>query len=384
MIQNNAPKLRKAQRLLPLVLVGVGLLILACSTIPPSFSYGGPATIHLSAFGDVLAADTGEVGTFLLQPQNGALLRKINQRILATDGDLLFTLTVEDNEEELVAVRISDGTQVWQYQVGQIYGVAAANGIVYCLNHSAVLALSASTGTLLWQHTAYPQAFSLAAQDDTVYVITISAVYALRGSNGQERWSIPNYTNEIEYVGAARGVMYLHIDSTLSAIRVDSGAVLWSQGLESLPAPNGNYDAARLMQMALSDGALYGTVNNTLYAFRTRDGVNIWKYAGEATAKGPFKLLGASDGTAYLQEPGQITALRTTDGHVLWQQVVGTMSPALLEGPTIYTADGLFSGDTGHTSSTPSASCRFTLTLFALNVSDGSIAWSHEETYKCA
>lgn len=374
----------------------------------------------------------GRVGTFVFQPQDGTVLHQFSQTMVAADEHFLFALTgsADDNSQKLLALRLKDGKQVWQQALGQFEGIAVANGVVYCATNKALLALNASTGALLWQQaipaivsqgmqvvngviylwgfkgiramlastgeplwqqTTLQNMNTLVVQGNTVYVVTNGGIYALQEATGNARWSMPDTGNNDALVGAANGITYLHVYDALEAVNDANGAVLWRQALGSFVDTGADSPAANQLKATFADGMLYGAVNNLLVAFRASDGAFLWKYAGHQAA-GQFYLLGIQNGAVYFQEGGQASAFRGANGQLLWNAPVTTKypagypaSPALLDGSAIYVATGLFSGDTLHpVNQGPSASCRFTLSLFALNALDGTPLWGHSEQYHCS
>ena len=316
-----------------------------------------------------------------LSASDGRVLWQIVMAMPATrlqNADLLpggDTLYVTGADGAIYALSTSKGYLRWWYQVGHEAGplssfVQARNGVaeirssdgtIHVLNVSdgrEILHLSSysslppmdarfiyalptpgnpasdqriqvyrvADGRLAWSFALPGGAATLSEQNGVIYQSNIagSVVNALRGSDGQLLWS---YSTS-DGVGLAGGpfvinnVTYLlQQDTTLVAIRVSDGRLLWRVHIAALDALAGHvqpmFDGGTIL---LADQSSDSSSTTPVYALDAHSGTILWRAVEPA---GNIEPLG---GILYVaQKNGQLDAWRDRDNVHLWRvQVYGS------------------------------------------------------------
>ena len=281
---------------------------------------------------------------------------------------------------------------------GHNVGLTVVNGVVYAgTTDSAVYALRASDGGLLWRYTTAGPVGDPASRpvvaDGIVYVnanvdqglgsIT-GYVYALRANDGALLW---RYTTEgyVYIYGpiSASGVIYAgSLAGSLTALRASDGKLLW------------RYTARGPVAGSLEvNGIVYVLVTNIdqspdyLYALRASDGKLLW---GTPSSAYPPVVV---NGVVYITSQAGLSALRASDGNVLWRYALadtGFAGPTILDG-VVYTV--AFNYSPAPPPSTPTAGYRLVTapinwkipfkqggpsSLYALQASNGTVLWHYE------
>jgi eukaryotic-like serine/threonine-protein kinase len=221
----------------------------------------------------------------------------------AADGHIIWTTTAGSNfvafhalvggvlygndEEHIVAVNAKVGSARWTYTSptrdppGGRLIVADRRVYFGTLDpDSAMYALDASSGSLLWNSTtpAYGDATLL---NDTLYFGSANkSVYAVRASTGGLLWSwrSPSSVPTNTEVTGANGTLYVVMDG-LDALDATAGALHWHQPLDApLEARQStSYTpatvAGNVVYLARVDG--YG--NGVLYALNAATGAIFWQ-----------------------------------------------------------------------------------------------------------
>jgi outer membrane protein assembly factor BamB len=276
----------------------------------------------------------------------------------------------------IVALRASDGMELWQVAVDKSVGVfggqgfALDNGVVYVGGTlgsgdyaNAVSAYRASDGTLLWSKTGLGTLrIQISAANGVVYAAAMDSVTALRGSDGTVLWqrqSLSPYIDNIPVIAA--GTVYVAATGDVFALSATDGSVRWHYRVPvdatctcvhmvsvgggqvyttgrhhvvALSAANGTV-VYTLPSSSLAEYVSYavGTVYSTwdsgkLIATRASDGTPLWSaqllpgYGGVGAALSTALFVGSNDqSTPPVQSPnpGRIYALRPSDGSPLWQ-----------------------------------------------------------------
>jgi outer membrane protein assembly factor BamB len=154
------------------------------------------------------------------------------------------TLPLKEGKSAVYAIRASDGTVLWQYPMNKGgYSFAdwlqVDHGVVYASGDDAessgdtgyFYALQ-SDGSLIWQDKVSGSPSGTMLSNGVIYAtveaVSGSAVYALQVHDGALLWSYPIggtvYSDPILvgttlYVGAGNGIVY--------ALRADNGAIVW-------------------------------------------------------------------------------------------------------------------------------------------------------------
>jgi outer membrane protein assembly factor BamB len=287
---------------------------------------------------------------------------------LEINGVVYFSSSSDNGSGTLYALRVSDGSPIWQYKTGSYTNIPlVANGVVYTNSDGGTLAaLRASDGHQLWKRTIdanffqTPQLVNGVLYTTTTKILEppaahstsplqgatdigallwntfqnvptalamphkqgISSVYAIRASDGAILWhyALNNGANSwASWLAVENGVVYADAitDTTGSqgqgdiyALQSSNGSVQWHDKLKA--SPSGGLLANGVIYLSASNGSDVGAV----YTLRARDGSLLWNYpiAGSMfnapLLDGDAIYIGAGNGMAY--------ALRADDGGVVW------------------------------------------------------------------
>ena len=234
--------------------------------------------------------------------------------------------------DSLVALQASTGSVVWTFPTnGDARMPAVVDGVVYFEvpdgggTFGTVYALNARDGSRRWQTrvTGAAVAFTPAVGGGVVYVTSVKGVDALNARDGSRRWhveldtsasnsSAPTLANDMIYFGAgwAAYATYPPRPPTAAcvciyALRASDGAVVWTY-----PTSDFVFDAPKVV-----DGVVYGSdFIDGLIALRASDGKLLWSrpdMVGTPTiVQGVIYLYGRDD---------RFHALSARDGSQIWQ-----------------------------------------------------------------
>lgn len=241
--------------------------------------------------------------------------------------------------------------------------LVVANGMVYFTYQSTVstswesdvVALSATSGALLWRTQTAGQLMQLTEADGVLYGGTENGsdtFYALRASDGSVLWTYhtPTLRPPAVVVG---GVVYLMDQPAnptaqhVHALRASDGAQLWDTPLPQTCASVGNAVLHAGMVFvachALFDMGQGG--NGSVIGLRASDGRVLWQ---DTTNGEPNTGLAAGAGLVYVCPGGKnaagvsvigLYALDESSGAVRWQVANGDGSPEF-DGGTVYAGVG--------------------------------------------
>lgn len=235
------------------------------------------------------------------------------------------------------AYRGTDGALLWQTTIsgGTAGAQLVANGdavyipIGVLQPHltQGIVALRASDGTQLWRVETGTSGGTLIATPTVVYVSGGTSMQAYRASDGKPLWKQAQYLwrSPLQTVaGASAAAAYLlGADGSFTAVRASDGSTICSGAGDNLQihllalGKNTLYIAAQ-RQGDLTDG--HGKLTNpeTVYAYDATTCAPLWHYA---TASGNYaRGLIAGDNTVYVLADDGIHALRAADGTVLWHR----------------------------------------------------------------
>lgn len=181
-------------------------------------------------------------------------------------------------------------------------------------DHGYVYALSAETGSLLWQ-------VDLGAS----YLVTSSPI-AIMGTpfpaSGVDLGTLgtPVFANGMIYVSSSGGKVY--------ALNGANGARLWTTDVHAMDYDQANQTGDFLTNLAVANGVVYGTTLNKLYAIDAKTGKEIWSTSGKANYD--FGSPTVDNGTIYLSDAppsthtensnqSHIEAYSASNGKLLWQ-----------------------------------------------------------------
>ncbi len=357
-------------------------------------------------------------------------------------------------EDTLTMIRTSDGALLWHYQIpGQFdtgltgqnaiqagYAVQIVNGVIYFLvdtnpqsypNASVhkLIALRASDGSQLWQQQIQTGLASLLSVGDGVACIETTpkkytytdaslTIQCYRADSGSSAWN--RSTGDIagdhlgaEFISSMNGLLYFLTgmqgargQSTpirIIAVQMNNGQTRWSyedqqaNGLFSFPILSEH----GIVVILLTIGDLLSNSQNDredLIGVDESSGKLLWRYQvpgfltnGFSHQQRPFFGLGAGLDNGVFYFPSvtdkvvppltitsfSVTALRLADGRQLWRHTL-TQGGAILLDTTL--ANGMLYVAYDHSDGTPRGVATDT-TIAALQTSDGTQRWENRFTH---
>jgi outer membrane protein assembly factor BamB len=251
-----------------------------------------------------------------------------------------FVYEVQNEPGIIRALRRSNGSQVWSYQVLAsvndaltltlaINPLVLADNILYTHVYkgrdSTLYALNALNGTLLWTYRPLkpftPLSFVVVhgiAYDSSLQ----GGVVALQSQTGKPLWSYKQpgqqLINDMRF-NLVNGVIYLSFTQERQTIALDAltGVSLWQS-------------YRYLMYIGMSSNISYfGDLQNTLYALQSRTGAILWISAPSFLEQ--LYAIGAGDLLFYGQSNGSVEALHIKTAHLAWRsKPIGFPISALL------------------------------------------------------
>jgi outer membrane protein assembly factor BamB len=287
------------------------------------------------------------------------------------NGVLYYLLQPANQGSQVCAMRASNGVRLWCQFVPVNYGspsqqppLVLSDQTLYLIAHGQngfeVFAFQASDGAILWQQETGAAMFAVANQ--TIYVPTADQqICALQATTGNQDWCTPAVEAEVAALAADEaGVYVLGQDGEVGAYRTADGSLLWQQALNHAPTATD----ISTVPLFLEGGNLYITTYATgnpsqkmLTAVRPSDGSLLWE-----TQPGLMQAAMAAGGTVYLGEQQTLQAYQATSGSLLWQQPITPVSRYSLVsgGDVIYLLD-------------------VTGNLATFRASDGRLLWEHTQ-----
>jgi outer membrane protein assembly factor BamB len=423
---------------------------IAMQKVPERLFAAYNGTLYTSTFTSDLQG--GATTVQALRESDGRLLWSYTmenaQSPQLVDGILYLNKSALNNEKGLVvALDALSGRVLWQYHCPATPTLQCdmpvpqvANGIAYTsmrmysggIFSTLLTALRPSDGAILWQIRAQVtqlQTFQqpLLVQDRVISWTASDTLSALRAQDGHLLWQIhPSYSAGLGTAANAR-IFLLQSDSSVYALNIDTGALLWHwQG--TARAANDVTLTPMTVYIEKSPGNDTSPDGPSLIVLSAADGKELWHHEfRQATSKQgyyrDFTLLGEYNGIVYIQ-PGKFSsgdrgsntlfAFRVNDGRLIWQRQVQepvtsvgfnppggynrsvtTGVPALLAGNTIYFVYHQLVSNVGGVHMTLSVSSAlnslfntttFTLTTLAIDAQTGNVRWqkSQVETYRVA
>lgn len=247
----------------------------------------------VSAHGSLYAFDA-QRGTRLWQygAHYGYLLRPFvyDGVVYITDAPSLIR---QYEHGRVVALRASDGIPLWQYDQKDVMGFSppvVSNGVVYLGNsnifagrNAYLYALQAKDGTLLWKTDTGTRDNVVEAPliiEGIVYLSTVfhPTLLALRAHDGTLLWKdshefIPGMNPQPGWLVSRDAVYAVDGKTSVSALCLSNGKAFWRTSLASARGPLDT-------PVAVVNGSVYITdsLSGTLYALKTKDGSQAWRY----------------------------------------------------------------------------------------------------------
>jgi outer membrane protein assembly factor BamB len=270
---------------------------------------------------------------------------------------------------QVCALRAHDGTRLWcRTSAPTGLPLVLSGGILYMQSESAITALRASDGAMLWTHginrgqDGQTDAVEIAVVSDSVYVPTSDhQVCALRAANGTTSWctSPDSLTAVIGLAADTTGVYALDRTSSsdsptrVVALRATDGASLWQRPLQRIATAMPSF----LVQNGLMYLSTYHSPNDLqeiLTALQTSDGTTRW----EITTSHVLLATVVQGNVAYVADSTSLQALQASTGKLLWKHTIHTADPTrlLVSGSMLYLSDDVQN-------------------IFAFKASTGQVLW---------
>jgi outer membrane protein assembly factor BamB len=340
-------------------------------------------------WGPMVAGDTVYVGDgdtpnllYALNAANGQLLWRhrgaaIGQQGVATAGKAIYTLTAATdsyNNYGVAAYNGRTGAVLWKVPatISAEYGPASnisstvlgpviADNILYLVDGTGELyALNRANGRVLWTFPTHGMPEGLAASSGTVYLASQGEnspgeIYAVRSGRLVWRASLRGMITEGPVI-VGDLVYVIAYDGGVSALRADSGEVVWNFG-----AATGSWsyrDVSGQTGAWIVDGVVYADDDvGNLHALRSSDGTEIWR---APTKHVKFGVAIGKDAVYISNGFGDVYALRTKDGTAIWHLTTGSPRPMVkAAGGVVYVCSNNF---------------------YAVRAADGKQLWSLPES----
>jgi outer membrane protein assembly factor BamB len=280
-------------------------------------------TGHLSANETLKQAWTADVG------EGGGKRRQILAQPVVANG-VVFAM---DSDSVVTAFNLNAGTKLWRTptvnedlestNVGG--GLCWDNGTLYAVNGMAeLLALDAAKGTVRWRHGIdVPARSAPTVAEGRIYLITIdSKLLALSADDGHLLWSYQATQADTTVLGSpapafAQGIVVAGFGSgEISAVRAETGNVIWTDGLGLAQGRPSLVDFLAIRgEPVISNGQVFATgLGGLTIAADLLTGRRVWerRVASENT---PYI---AGDWMFLISTDQDVGAINTNDARVAW------------------------------------------------------------------
>lgn len=180
-------------------------------------------------------------------------------------------------DSKIEALDAETGSLIWTHPVGDALPSppTVANGVVYGASYglNGVFAVDAATGRRLWTYRQVGGGTALAVAEGTVYAVVGSTIVALDAATGRLKW----YHGTSAYFGTssvavANGIVYTstsdrYSPSQVLALSAATGDLLW------------RYPAGGGSSPVVANGMLYHSADGKVYAFETESRLSVVKAA---------------------------------------------------------------------------------------------------------
>jgi outer membrane protein assembly factor BamB len=243
----------------------------------------GGASVYI-ANGVAFVGAPGYQAIFVLRASDGSLLWKYQMNLdvngypqsAVVDNGVVYitspisynrftgnydpTKDVQNTNSTVYALRASDGSLLWQYEIDKdssFLNLEIIDGVLYATSGSQkksngiIYALQGGKGSLLWKYQVHIDYRYYSGQIETIItegVIYIASqgnpaiLYALQAGNGSLLWQYNLENGFVSIIVPANGIVYVGTSSdssSIDALRVSDGSLLWRYRLN-----NGSYFSA--------------------------------------------------------------------------------------------------------------------------------------------
>jgi outer membrane protein assembly factor BamB len=309
-----------------------------------------------------LSATTGKVLWQFSPPGAIGLWVLVQDGVVYAEGESAASVSAvgapATRQYTLTALQAKDGHVLWQEAPSPLLSqselLGTGPGVVYIrqavdnvsgeLTSSAVSALDAGTGRVLWTAT-------LVASDGTV-----------------ER--PPVVTSGIVYVQTSRGAVY--------ALEANTGIQRWYIAGAAPQYPTGSYG---IVAPAVANGLVYATGLEGVTAYRVTDGSVAWHYQPQTMTQGLTPSVPVLvSGVIYVTVGNRVetVALRASSGAVLWKRQgfnPPDFGPVLVDDSLLIVNGPIIVNDPYYPNDSEGGTA-----VYALKMTDGSQAWQASYT----
>ncbi len=261
---------------------------------------------------------------------------------MAEYENLLYVSTLQD---ELVAFFTSDGTQLWQQNVGSpvTAGPIATQRRLYIgLGNGEILAINRDTGKTIWRiktGSLIQNSLTLAGN----YLLALNAnnrFYAINAENGTVAWKHKRPRNkELAIFGTASAVVdqnrvYIgYRDGFFAVYQLENGTMLWGRGL----ANDDRFSGINTTAIVTGNRIYVPTIASGLYCLNREDGKTIWHKDTPRT----ITDLVAFQGNLFTSDDEGVSRINAENGEIYWRHRFfdrAYVSPIALGKTAIYAA----------------------------------------------
>ncbi len=227
------------------------------------------------------------------------------------------------NEHILSRSNVAKLALSWSYPINSTSsdGPVVANGIAYIGSYNkGMYAFNAKTGALLWMFpVANISFYAPVVADGMVYFTAhqgvVSTLYTLNAKTGKVKWK---YSVKKEYIQGPvidHNTIYINItDGSLDALDAQTGKIKWRSATKA-----GGFTAP-----TIADGVAYVASISTLYAISLKTGHMIWQYNAVCFTSQNYAST-VADGFVYIGTCNQgLLAVSTTTGKLQWSDIAGS------------------------------------------------------------
>ena len=228
---------------------------------------------------------------------------------------------------DLIAVDLSSGTSVWEFQVERLDtpALAAGGGMVFVatadsspnpVSRAKVYALDAETGALLWEwETPTPGWFihgrAPVLADGLVFLSHTGdggvLITALDNVTGEVRWVLPGWADQLT---VARGSLLYVGSGAVRSVDIGTGEFRWAYGLKS---------GSGVPALTVAGGHLHVCDDDSLHSVDLDTGLPIWitPLTGECPRRGLDRSVVSGD-TVVFATGSAVHGIDRLIGELLW------------------------------------------------------------------